>query len=431
MAIFCVSIRHSAWLFGLLCLAGCGLVGPTATPTPSRQAAPAALHVTQAEGARWRVTLDALRYTPPEGDSAAQWLAIVAAPEAPPAYVLFPSNQPDIDASTVDLSAYPLHISSEASGARVWVLALRHTAYPVIDTADAAERIAAGFAARGPSLAEIVAADAGLLAWFGQVTLLESLTAQLGAEDTWWPGENRVQGEALTLGYALQSAQAPPPPTATPAPAPTDDTPSVENWRLVIDEDFTGGESAVTWFTGQDDFYQASLIEGAYQITLTQIDPARGDIALSWGSIQALSFDDYIVRARMRVLEPDILARYGLWLHYQDDFNFLFFGLETSGRFRVARFQNSYTELHSWAASEQVNRAAAENVMEVRLMDEEYTLSLNGTPVVVTTDASFVEGRIAFFCYAESVPATCQLRSLQVWVPSTQPFPRPTHTPTE
>ncbi|MFP4321977.1 MAG: hypothetical protein ACLFTK_05935 [Anaerolineales bacterium] len=444
MAIFIASTSPK-WLWGLLTLlavAGCTSGAALPTATPPRSAEPAALHVTNDADAAWVVTLREVTPQLAEDTSPDHQMMAFVAGNAGQAYVAFPSDQPGSPQATIDLSEYPLHIPAGANTARLWVLALRNTAYPVVADQQAAimADLAAGFAEHGPRLAHIVAQNDDLQAWFGQMTLIGEIAVSLGEGDVWLTGENTVSNAGLDAQYDLSalgtdpitSAQAATPrPPDTPTPSSTPPPSQIEGWRLVIDEDFSAPQNQVTWFTGNDNFYTASLVEGAYQIALTQLDPLRGNVALSWGSVQDLSFDTYIVRARMRILEPDVIARYGLWLHYQDDLNFLFFGVETTGRFRVARFQRTYTELTSWASSDTVNQDNAENVMEVRLIDDEYTLSINGTPMTVTQDNAFREGRIAFFCYAESVPATCQLQTLQVWVPDAQPFPRPTHTPAE
>jgi len=44
-------------------------------------------------------------------------------------------------------------------------------------------------------------------------------------------------------------------------------------------------------------------------------------------------------------------------------------------------------------------------------------LSINGERVRTFDDETFTSGSIAFFCYAQSVPATCRLERIRIWQP--------------
>jgi hypothetical protein len=103
--------------------------------------------------------------------------------------------------------------------------------------------------------------------------------------------------------------------------------------------------------------------------------------------------------------------------------------MENSGRYRAARFQTGYTELNPWTVDDIVNTDNAVNLLEVLVDGDNFTMGINGEALVTVFDTTYTDGRIAFFCYSESVPATCHLEEIAVWVPEDEPFPKPTVTP--
>jgi hypothetical protein len=412
-----------------------------------------AIYQVPAEEARLTLTLGdfTLLGSPAEQDT--QLLAVLADGTGQPSYMLFPSNQPGVPESTINLSEYPLRFNPSGDSATLWVVALRHSAFPIAEAlgqAQIAQYLAQGFDGQlaqstAQPLASIVAGQPDLLAWFGQAEVLGEATQALAGGQNWSVGEQVLTGpdERWQMTYTISVntliANAPTLPataipTQTPTPAPTTSESysamgqPIEGYRLVVDEKFTQATSEVEWFIGSDPTYAASLVAGAYQIVLTGIDDGR-DVGLSWGSIQGLVFNDYIVRARVRVVEEGLLARYGLWLHYQDDYNFVFFGLENSGRYRIARFRNGYTELVPWATSSAILLDNQTNELEIRIEGNDYTLSVNGIRLAKTSDSAYKRGRIAFFCYSPTIPATCQIQDLEVWIPEESDFPLATFTP--
>ncbi|HLA44809.1 MAG TPA: hypothetical protein VJZ27_15300, partial [Aggregatilineales bacterium] len=216
---------------------------------------------------------------------------------------------------------------------------------------------------------------------------------------------------------------------ATSLQTPTATPDSFSGYRHVIHDTFEGAESSVDWFIDSDETYSANIVNGAYQIVLSQFDEERSG-SIIWGSIQGLWFDDYIVRARVRVLQDGIRARTGLWLHYQDGFNFLYFGIDNIGRYRVAKFQGIYTEFQPWIDDDAIHQGAEPNILEIKLEGDVFTFSVNGKTLLTTSDDTFKEGRIAFFCDSNTENTTCHLEEIDVWIPEDSPFPRPTHTPT-
>lgn len=391
-------------------------------------------------------------------DSDIQLYIALANDNASGQYILQPANDLGVTPTNVDLSDYPLYIDTTADTATLWLVAIEHRAFPVVQELGnerIAQQLAAAMRDADPfTLATVIKnGDPSLTEWFGTVEVVADLVVRLRAEDNWQQGTNTLNSPAdsAQIVYSVRStadiAQNPTP--STPAPDVTDPpenttstgptlTPvaalssnpfenPIAGYRKVIDDTFVEANSEVEWFIGSDPTYSASIINRAYQIALTGIDESRG-VGLSWGSIQDLVFDDYVIRAEMSMVQDDVVGRLGLWLHYIDDFNFMFFGYETTGRYRVARFQRTYTELTPWTNNPIVSTGSQSNILEVRLQGGNYTFLMNGQALVTSSDNTFTQGRIAFFCYSETVPATCHLERLQVWVPENAFYPRTTQT---
>jgi hypothetical protein len=427
------------------CAVGQSDSGPTATP--QRPDEREAIYTSAAQG-DLNISLNELQLQALAGDPDTQVLIVLASGDTNPAFVLYPSNQPGIRQDSITLRDYPLRMDASAERVGLWAVALRHRAYPVaaaIGQQRIAEQLAGGFdqlVAQGSPppdpLAQIVAgAGEGLLAWFGEIDVLGEVALELSAAQGWSAGENQVlsRDNGLALRYEVTFGAAT---ETTPEMIPTLAASTevagnpfsfeeIPGYRQVLHEDFNGAQSNVEWFIGRDPTYSATIVNNAYQIVLETIDRGRATTTI-WGSIQDMYFDNFIVRARMRVVQEDVLARYGLWLHYQDEFHFLFFGMENSGRYRAARFQNGYTELNPWTMNDIVNTGNTENLLEVLVQGDEFTIAVNGEPLVTVSDSLYADGRIAFFCYSDAVPTTCHLQEIAVWVPEDEPFPKPTAT---
>ena len=53
------------------------------------------------------------------------------------------------------------------------------------------------------------------------------------------------------------------------------------------------------------------------------------------------------VEAEVRLVEEGVTdARYGLWFNYQDDYNFIFFGISNQGEYRAAVIQRNHNPAH-------------------------------------------------------------------------------------
>ncbi len=366
-----------------------------------------------------------------------QILAVLADGEGNVAYVLYPSNQPGVSDTPIVLNNYPLQLETSAERVGLWVAALQHHAYPVAarigmseiaaELATVFNRLVAGgsLPTRSPAAAVVAQADEAMLDWFGEIEILGeaafslSTTQDMGEHDLESPDGGFRLRYLVSRSAASTSAE-----TATPTSIFPDE---YSGYRKVIDETFAGNQSSLQWFRDREEEYVVEINNQSYEVDLLKLDETTESV-ISWGSIQDLVFDDYIVRAQMRLVQPETIGSFGLWLHYLDGNHFLSFALNHLGQYRIMRYENRDIELIPWTAAAAINPGGQANVMEVRLHGNEYTLFVNGTAIGSVNDDAYEKGRIAFYCYAEEVPATCRLESLEIWIPDDQPFPMPTAT---
>ncbi len=418
---------------GLLALlTGCATDNPTSPPTPALIPATPNTEVFQvndvlSEGPRLRVTVPVITLLTETGDQPVQLFAVLADPSGTYSYLVYPANRPGEIAEQFDLSAWPLEITlqPESSELILWVLAvipLRYEATEAYGLQALAASLGIGFREWlsteriDDPLAAIVSGSAGaLFEWFASTEIIGQALVTLRAADDWDAGmasERSADGRLnVVFDVALLSATEV---ASLPTPSPT---PGAREYALIADEDFSGGQSQLTWYEGQDRTFRNQVVEGAYEIQLTEI--AQRDYALSWGSVENARFADYRVEAEVRLVEEGVQeARYGLWFHYQDDFNFIYFGISNDGRYRVAVILRNANrrEIRDWTPHPAIRTGAATNTLAVETtVTGEITLSINGETVANFTDRTFSTGSLAFFCYARSVPATCRLERLRIW----------------
>ena len=399
---------------------------PTSPPTPSAELLK--ISGVSGTGARLRVTLPTvkLRRFPPE--DGVQLLVVLAAPDGAYSYLLFPANRPGDARDLFDLTAHPLEIGlqPETTRAVLWVLVVHNLDYrPAerfgVDALAASlaygfrQWLTAGDPTDDPLAAVVSASEGALYAWFANVDVMGQALVTLRAENNWGAklSSHTSADGGLNVIYTAQyfsPEEAQYLPTATPQP-------QYPGYVLRVDEDFADGQSAYTWYQGQDSTYVNQVTEGAYEIRLLEIQ--QRDFALSWGSLEGMSFADYIVEAQVRLVEDDVQdARYGIWFNYQDDYNFVYFGISNSGEYRAAviRENKRRVELQDWTPHPAIRTGAATNTLTIEShTNGDMTLSVNGETLGTFNDTTFTNGSVAFFCYAKSTPATCRLERLRIW----------------
>ncbi len=419
-------------------VAGCALSGnpdrdttsegvPTATfpPTPSSEV----LHTLgiAAEGARLRVTVPSVELPDLPSGARAQVLVLLVDPRGKYAYVLAPAHPANAQGNRFDLSGYPLEISlhEDTNAAALWFLAVDNRdsyAAEAFGLEALAASLSYGFQkwfATGepvddPLAAVIAASEGALYDWFASVEVVGQSVVTLH-EDEWNAALTSHSSPDQGLNAVYTSRHIAEEAAAAQASTPQNEFPG---YTLLADETFDQGSSIYTWYQGQDGTYANRIVDGAYEIHLSEI--AERDFSLSWGSIENQEFADYIVQADVQLVEDNVReARYGIWFNYQDDYNFMYFGISDQGQYRAAVIVRNANriELQDWTTHPIIRRGAVTNTLTIQSSTSgDVILSVNGIQVAVVNDETFTSGSVAFFCYAESVPITCRLDRLRIWI---------------
>jgi hypothetical protein len=401
---------------------------PTPPPTPSTDRL--RVNGALAMGARLRVTLPSIKLLKPYLVDDVQVFVVLVDPHGSYSYLVYPANRTGASTTQIDLTTTPLDVSLDKSTESVtlWVLAVHNTGYQTaeqfgLDALAASlgmglrNWLNSGDPQDDPLAAVVSASDSSLYDWFGSIDVLGQSMITFLAGDNWDIGldSQRSADGGLNVVYSVQyfsAAEA----ALLPSPTPFDEH---AGYTLRVDEDFMSGASTHHWYEGQDNTYANAVVDGAYQIRLTQI--IQRDFGLSWGSIEDEHFENYDLEAVVRLVEDDALnVRYGIWFDYQDDYNFIYFGISNTGEYRVAVIQSNSNriEIQDWTPDPVIRRGAATNVLNIKKEPEgKVTLGINGEQVATFIDKTFDSGSIAFFCYAETVPTTCRLERLRLWEP--------------
>jgi hypothetical protein len=403
--------------------------GPT-LPTPPPTPAEEVLQVsgTAATGPRLSVTLPLLKLYKRQSEEKVQLFLVMADAGGTYSYLLYPANGSGYAADQFDLTDYPLEISlrDDTSAVTLWILAVHNSRYYAAEMfgLDAlAASLGLGFRnwlAEGdpdddPLAAVINTSDGVLYEWFAGIDILSQHTITFEAQNGWDVGlGSRLSPDGgMNAVYSVHYVSAEDV-ALLPTPTPLVLHPGYD---LRVDDTFTGGTSPHNWFEGQDSTYVNRIIDGAYEIRLTEI--TQRDFGVSWGSIEGEQFFNYILEAEVSLLEEDITeAEYGIWFYYQDDYNFVYFGISNQGEYRVAviKDNSSQREVKDWTPHPAIQRGAATNILTVAAgADGTITLGVNGEQLLTFSDQTYDTGSVAFFCRAQTVPATCRLTRLRIW----------------
>ena len=185
----------------------------------------------------------------------------------------------------------------------------------------------------------------------------------------------------------------------------------------LVEDEFRGGVSANDWFidTRADVPSNERIVDDFYDVAINRLTPGLAE-ATSWGSLRGRVFRDKRVEA---VITADRFSstptRTGLWLRYQDENNFLAFMIASTGRYRIARYQNSYTDLVGWTSHPAIRTGdGAINTLRIDVRDDLFEFYINGQFADRVRDTTWAEGRIAFWGSTPVVPARFFLDYLRV-----------------
>jgi hypothetical protein len=403
---------------------------PTIPPTPATEM----LRVSgiSASGGRLVVTLPSITLLNYESGTDVQLFAIMADTNGTYAYLLYPANQPGTITDQFILTQFPLELSinDHTEAVALWLLAVHNTRYRAAESfgLDAlASSLAIGFrnwlvegSTQDDPLAAVVSASEGaLFEWFAEIDVLGQAMTTFMADDNWNVGLSTLHSPdgGLSAVYTVQYASEVDVAQLIPSPTPALISEDRPGYTLRVDDTFANANSTHQWYQGRDETYVNYLTNGAYEIRLTDI--VQRSYGLSWGSIEHEHFENYVIEAQVRLVEDNVTdGRYGIWFNYQDDYNFIYFGISNRGEYRVAVIQSNSKrrEIQDWTPSPAILTGAATNILSIESGDNgSFALSVNGERLMTFRDQTFEGGSVAFFCYAESVPTTCRLERLRVW----------------
>ncbi len=399
-------------------------------PTPPATPAEEMLQVsgTSTSGPRLSVTLPLIKLNHRSPEQKVQLFVVMADAQGTYSTMLYPANDAGYAVDQFALTDYPLEISlnENTSSITLWILAVHNTRYYAaemfgLDALVASlglgfrNWLAGGDPADDPLAAVISASNGVLYEWFAGIDVLGQNMLTFQAEDGWdvglgsRPSPDGGMNTVYSVHYVSADDVA-----LLPSPTPA---PLHPGYDLLVDETFAGGTSAQQWYQDQDSTYVNHIIDGAYEIRLTDI--TQREFGISWGSIEGAQFKNYILEADVSLLEDNLTdAQYGIWFHYQDDFNFIYFGLSNQGEYRVAVVKDNSTQrtIQDWTPHPAIRPGAATNTLTIEAWsDGMITLSVNGEQLLAFTDTTYETGSVAFFCRSKTVPATCHLTRLQIW----------------
>jgi serine/threonine-protein kinase len=186
--------------------------------------------------------------------------------------------------------------------------------------------------------------------------------------------------------------------------------------QVYVEDTFAGGVSKNDWFTGSANRNAQEIVEGSYQL---RIGTGTGHAEpTTWGSLRGFTFGDARVEAVVSAshFQAGDSTRTGIWLRYQDENGFLAFMVRSDGSYWIARWSNNvYTILAPWTASPTVRTGDdALNTLRIDSKGSAFDFYINGQYITTVTDATWPEGRLAFFGSSSVTPISFDLHYLRI-----------------
>ncbi|MDX2139193.1 MAG: serine/threonine protein kinase [Chloroflexota bacterium] len=194
----------------------------------------------------------------------------------------------------------------------------------------------------------------------------------------------------------------------------------------LFEDDFENNIGDPRWATVTEAESQLSTVgfaNDSYRITIRDIP---GDEAVSWGTLQELTWTNARVEAVMSAsrFSDGARSRLGLWVRTQSRNDFIAFFIRQNGDFFIGRYQPvvpatgraGYVVLQDWTFSPAVITGNNQlNTLRVDMVGTQLTFFINGERVADATDDVLGSGRIAFFgATSDVVPVNFDLHYFRV-----------------
>lgn len=160
----------------------------------------------------------------------------------------------------------------------------------------------------------------------------------------------------------------------------------------VFQDDF-GGERDCGWALYNEGGAVAEIADGVLRISTSQ----AGKI---WWSNPGQNFDDVIITVQARQMSGPNNNAYGIICRYQNERNFYIFLISGDGYYTIGKYQSGsdqityLTDNGQYQASEFINQGVATNQIRASCIGDELSLAVNGLPLFITTDPTFVTGDV-------------------------------------
>jgi hypothetical protein len=139
----------------------------------------------------------------------------------------------------------------------------------------------------------------------------------------------------------------------------------------------------------------AAVEEGVMRLTSSQPGPF-------WWTNPGRNFDDVIISAQARQASGPDNNAYGIICRYQSPENFYIFLISGDGYYAIGKYQSNSEQIeyltgdgqYHYIFSDAINQGIATNQIRVSCVGNDFSLTVNGLPLVTVSDPTFVTGDV-------------------------------------
>ena len=205
----------------------------------------------------------------------------------------------------------------------------------------------------------------------------------------------------------IEIASATPTATMTETPTPTDVVSSLgpPTWK----DEFNVKKS---WYLDDDEYTNIDIADGALIMTSLQ--------AVSWQgwSLHYTQLQNFYLEGVINIPTCSAPDRYGLVFRSPDYIKGYFFGLNCSGQYSLSQYNgDKFITIIDWTNSPAVHTGAnAQNVLGVKAIGDQITLSVNGTELQTVTHSEYSKGTFGAYISAVNTPGfTIKMDEIRYW----------------